>query len=111
MTTFNIFLILIVLVAFLLVVVVMVQNPKGGGLSSAFGGSGGAQVGGVQNTSSFLDKSTWTLAIVLLALILLSNIPIMGSGAGGESKAIDNTTQTTQSVPSDTSTNGSPIQE
>jgi len=56
----------------------MVQNPKGGGLASTFGGGGSQQMGGVQKTTDFLDKSTWTLAILLLALILLSNIPIMG---------------------------------
>ena len=50
----------------------MVQNPKGGGLSSSFGG-GGQQIGGVQNTSDFLDRSTWVLASLLLVLILLSN--------------------------------------
>ncbi|GAB5399034.1 MAG: hypothetical protein Aureis2KO_06190 [Aureisphaera sp.] len=76
MTQFTIFLILIVFVAFLLVVVIMVQNPKGGGLSSTFGGGGGQQLGGVKKTTDFLDKSTWTLAIILLALILLSNISL-----------------------------------
>lgn len=55
---------------------VMVQNPKGGGLSSSFGGSGAQSLGGVQSTTNFLDKSTWTLAIVLFALILLSNFSI-----------------------------------
>ncbi len=79
MSTFTIFLVLIIFVAFLLVVVVMVQNPKGGGLSSSFGGSGTQQLGGVKKTTDFLDKSTWTLATLLLALILLSNIPIMGN--------------------------------
>jgi len=76
MSTFLIFLILIVLIAFLLVVVIMVQNPKGGGLSSTFGGGGGQQLGGVKKTTDFLDKSTWTLAIILLALILFSNISL-----------------------------------
>ncbi|MEM7185953.1 MAG: preprotein translocase subunit SecG [Bacteroidota bacterium] len=76
MSTFLIFLILIILIAFLLVVVIMVQNPKGGGLSSTFGGGGGQQIGGVKNTTNFLDKSTWTLAIILLALILFSNISL-----------------------------------
>lgn len=54
----------------------MVQNPKGGGLNASFGGGGGAQLGGVQNTNKFLDKATWTLAISLFALILLSNLAI-----------------------------------
>ena len=74
MNTFTIFIGLIIFVAFLLVVVIMVQNPKGGGLSSSFGGGGTQQLGGVQKTTNFLDKSTWTLATLLLALILLSNI-------------------------------------
>lgn len=89
MSTFTIFLILIVLVAFLLVVVIMVQNPKGGGLSSSFGGGGTQQLGGVQKTSDFLDKSTWTLAVVLLALILLSNVSIMSGVATPSSRALE----------------------
>jgi len=72
MGTYSIFLILIVLVAFLLVLVIMVQNPKGGGLSSSFGGGGTQQLGGVKQTTDFLDKSTWTLGGLLLGLILLS---------------------------------------
>ena len=40
----------------------MVQNPKGGGLSSSFGGGGTQSLGGVQKTTDFLDKSTWTLS-------------------------------------------------
>jgi len=89
MNTFAIFLILIVVVAFLLVVVIMVQNPKGGGLSSSFGGGGTQQLGGVKKTTDFLDKSTWTLATVLLALILLSNIAIDGGQTVTESKALN----------------------
>ncbi|RDK89115.1 preprotein translocase subunit SecG [Marinirhabdus gelatinilytica] len=84
MSTFTIFLVLIIFIAFLLVVVIMVQNPKGGGLSSTFGGGGGTQMGGVKKTTDFLDKSTWTLAVALLVLILASNIPIM-SGTGTDS--------------------------
>lgn len=88
MSTFTIFLALIIIVAFLLVVVIMVQNPKGGGLSSSFGGGGTQQMGGVQKTTDFLDKSTWTLATILLALILLSNLTIMGGSNTPESRII-----------------------
>ncbi|MGB3608500.1 preprotein translocase subunit SecG, partial [Psychroserpens sp.] len=80
MSTFAIFLVLIVIVAFLLIVVIMVQNPKGGGLSSSFGGGGAQSLGGVQNTNNFLDRTTWTLAIAMFALILLSNIAIPRGG-------------------------------
>ncbi|WP_347922761.1 preprotein translocase subunit SecG [Pontimicrobium sp. SW4] len=104
MSTFSIFLILIVIVAFLLVVVVMVQNPKGGGLSSSFGGGGTQQLGGVKKTSDFLDKSTWALATLLIALILLSNVAIGGNGTTTESKALDQDATTSQPLPATTPT-------
>ena len=88
MSTFTIFLILIIAVCFLLVLVVMVQNPKGGGLSSSFGGGGNQIVGGVKKTGDFLDKSTWTLATLLIVLILLSNVAIKGNFADAESKLL-----------------------
>jgi len=78
--TYTIFLVLIIIVAALLVLIIMVQNPKGGGLSSSFGGGGTQSFGGVQNTTTFLDKSTWYLAFILLALILLSNFAIQRGG-------------------------------
>jgi len=102
MSTFSIFLILIVIVAFLLVVVVMVQNPKGGGLSSSFGGGGTQQLGGVKKTSDFLDKSTWALATLLIALILLSNVAIGTGDATTESKALDQDATTSQPLPAAT---------
>ncbi|OEJ99228.1 preprotein translocase subunit SecG [Flavivirga aquatica] len=95
MSTFTIFLVLIVVVAFLLIVVIMVQNPKGGGLSSSFGGGGTQQLGGVKKTTDFLDKSTWTLATVLLVLILVSNVAINRGPGGVESKALDPDATTT----------------
>lgn len=64
----------------------MIQNPKGGGLDSSLGGS--TNIGGVQNTNKFLDKSTWTLAFALLALVLLSSLSFT-SGNYGDSKILD----------------------
>jgi preprotein translocase subunit SecG len=89
MSTFSIFLVLITIVSFLLIIVIMVQNPKGGGLSSSIGGS--QMLGGVQKTTDFLDKSTWTLASVLMALILLSSLSFTGSLSDSYSKIIDTT--------------------
>ncbi|GAA4814217.1 preprotein translocase subunit SecG [Litoribaculum gwangyangense] len=99
MSTFTIFLALIVVVAFLLVVVIMVQNPKGGGLSSSFGGGGTQQLGGVKKTTDFLDKSTWTLATLLLVLILLSNVAINRGSETVDSKALDPDATTAQPLP------------
>lgn len=67
----------------------MVQNPKGGGLSSSIGGS--QMLGGVQKTTDFLDKSTWTLATILIALILLSSLSFTGSLSDTDSKIIEKT--------------------
>ena len=103
MSTFTIFIGLIIFVAFLLIIVIMVQNPKGGGLSSSFGGGGNQQLGGVQKTTDFLDKSTWTLATLLLALILLSNISIMDGVGSTDSKALDQTIME-NALPSETNT-------
>ena len=88
MSTFSIFVALIVFVCFLLVLVIMVQNPKGGGLSSSFGG-GTQQLGGVQKTSDFLDRSTWVLATLLLALILVSNITLSSGNDAIDSKLLE----------------------
>ena len=92
MSTFSIFLVLITIVCFLLIVVIMVQNPKGGGLSSTLGGS--QMLGGVQKTTDFLDKSTWTLATALGVLILLSSLSFEGSLSDTDSKIIDKTETT-----------------
>ena len=65
----------------------MVQNPKGGGLSSSFGG-GTQQMGGVQKTTDFLDRSTWILGAGLLILILLSNVALEKDNSSLDSKLI-----------------------
>ena len=88
MNTFTIFLVLIIVVCLLLVLVIMVQNPKGGGLSSSFGGGGNQIVGGVKKTGDFLDRSTWTLATLLILLILLSNISLKSNFGVSESKVL-----------------------
>lgn len=89
--TYTLFLILILVVAVLLVLIIMVQNPKGGGLSSSFGGGGSQSMGGVQSTNNFLDKSTWTLAITLMAMILLSNFAIPRENSNSNESQIEET--------------------
>lgn len=64
--------ILILITCVLLVIIVLIQNPKGGGLSSEFSSSN--QYMGVRKTADFLEKATWTLAVVLLSLSLMSNL-------------------------------------
>ena len=84
---YALFAILIIITCILLILIIMVQNPKGGGLSSAFGG--GNQIMGARKTSDFLEKTTWTLAIVLVSLALLSNFAIPRNNSE-EQDIIDN---------------------
>ncbi len=67
--------ILTVIVAVLLIGIVLIQKSKGGGLSSQFGNAG--SVMGVRQTNSFLEKTTWTLAglIVLLSVVSAYTMP------------------------------------
>jgi preprotein translocase subunit SecG len=66
--------VLILITCVLLTLIILVQNSKGGGLASNFSGSN--QFMGVRKTADFLEKSTWTLAIVLLVLSLFSFVII-----------------------------------
>ncbi len=97
---YTIFAILIIITSILLVLVVLVQNPKGGGLSSSFGGGGGNQIMGAKKTTDFLEKATWTLAIAMFALILLSNFSIERNGSSDIK--LDNTLEDIRSTPKTT---------
>jgi preprotein translocase subunit SecG len=78
--------VLTIIVCVLLIAVVLIQNPKGGGL--AIGGSG-SQLMGVQKTTDFLEKTTWTLAILLIVLAMsakMSSTPETSTGEESELK-------------------------
>ncbi len=62
--------ILIVIAAVLLVLLVLVQNSKGGGLAAGF--SSGNQVMGAPKTADFLEKASWTLAGIIIALSIIA---------------------------------------
>ncbi|NDB34498.1 MAG: preprotein translocase subunit SecG [Flavobacteriia bacterium] len=84
--------IIISLAAILLILVVYVQNPKGGGLSSDFGSP--TTLGGVKQTTEFIDKLTWGLAatIVISAIVMTMQQP--------KPQKVNNTTPQTQQNPS-----------
>ena len=66
--------ILAIIICVLLVLIVLVQNSKGGGLAANFQGS--TQIMGVRRTTDFLEKSTWTMAGVLMLLSIVGSIVI-----------------------------------
>lgn len=77
---YTVIVILILVVSVLLGLVVLVQNSKGGGLISNFGSAN--QMMGVRQTTDFLEKATWTMAIILVVLCLVSSMTIKVNGTG-----------------------------
>ena len=64
---------IIVVIAVLIMLIILLQNPKGGGLGAGFTGGSSQVMGGVKQTTDFLEKATWTLAIALFVLSIFSN--------------------------------------
>ena len=77
---YTVLVILILVVSVLLGLVVLVQNSKGGGLISNFGSAN--QMMGVRQTTDFLEKATWTMAIILVVLCLMSSMSIKTNTSG-----------------------------
>ncbi|MBX2951028.1 MAG: preprotein translocase subunit SecG [Leadbetterella sp.] len=72
--------VLLIIAAILLTIVVLIQNPKGGGLSAEFGGSGGAQMFGVQKTGDIVERLTWGFFTFILVGSLATLIFIKSAG-------------------------------
>ena len=83
---YTVIVILILVVSVLLGLVVLVQNSKGGGLISNFGSAN--QMMGVRQTTDFLEKATWTMAIILVVLCLASS---MSSPKNSRSEGVQDT--------------------
>ncbi len=83
-----------IVVAVLLILVVLAQNPKGGGLSSQFGGAGGAQVMGVKKTSDLLEKLTWWFAIAIMVMALSTKF-FVNTGQVEENSLIESVQENT----------------
>ncbi|WP_418692445.1 preprotein translocase subunit SecG, partial [Alistipes putredinis] len=64
---YTLCIILILVASILIILAVLVQNPKSG-MAANFGASN--QVMGVRQTSDFLEKFTWTMAVVIVVLSL-----------------------------------------
>lgn len=82
---YTLLVILIILAAVLLIGVVLIQNPKGGGLGQSFGGFSN-QIMGVQRTTDFLEKATWTLVITIAVLSLFTVFFIDKTGGVDDNK-------------------------
>ena len=68
---YTLCIVLILIASVLMVLAVLVQNPKSG-MAANFGASN--QVLGVRQTSDFLEKLTWGLAVAIFVLSLLATL-------------------------------------
>lgn len=95
--------VLLIIASILLVLVVLVQNSKGGGLAANF--AAGNQTFGVRQTADYLEKATWTLAIVVLALCLAGTVAAQKGGGVAKSSVQQQmqNVQTPSTVPFDPS--------
>lgn len=71
--------IIIVIAAILLIGAVLIQKSKGGGLASNY--AGGNQYMGYRKTTDFIEKATWTLAIVICVLSICCSFAVKAPNA------------------------------
>jgi preprotein translocase subunit SecG len=90
---------LIIFFAVLIVVVILAQNSKGGGLTSQFGGSAASNIIGVKKTGDFLEKATWSLVVVIMALALSTNFIRPGGNVGTTNEIFDKANQQAAPAP------------
>lgn len=88
----------ILIISVLLVCVVLVQNSKGGGLLSGLGGAN--QIAGVQKTTDFIEKLTWSLWGALVVLAVLAT-HFVGNKGGEATEEIDYQVETPASSNAD----------
>ena len=60
--------ILILIASVLMIGIVLIQKSKGGGLASNFAGSD--QIMGVRKTTDVVEKTTWTIAVIIMVLCI-----------------------------------------
>lgn len=78
------FIVLIIIASILLILAVLAQHPKSG-MAANFGASN--QVMGVRQTTDFLEKFTWGIAISIVVLSLLATMT-MPSAKISQSRSI-----------------------
>ena len=92
------FSIIITLCSLLLMGAVLIQKSKGGGLASSY--AGGNQYMGYRKTTDFIEKATWTLAIVICVLSIVASFTVKPAAATSSIKEAP--AQTTAPAPAQT---------
>ena len=107
---YTLLVVLAVITAVLLTFIVLIQESKGGGLASNFASSN--QIMGVRKTTDVVEKATWTLAAVLVALSVASAF-FLESGKSQESitKELKTTVPVEQTAPAAPAAPAAPVAE
>ena len=82
---YTICIVLILFASVLMILAVLVQSPKSG-MAANFGASN--QVMGVRETTNFLEKFTWTMAVAILVLSLVATTAMDGGRVAESNSAI-----------------------
>lgn len=90
---YIVFIVLILIASLLIILAVLGQNPKSG-MAANFGVSN--QVMGARQTSDFLEKFTWTLAISILVLSLGATMTMPSNKIAASRSGVENAIHNTQ---------------
>jgi preprotein translocase subunit SecG len=78
---YTLFVILIVLASICMIGIVLIQESKGGGLASAFSSANSSF--GVRQTTNFIEKTTWTLAVAMVVISIICAYAAPNAAADG----------------------------
>lgn len=77
--------ILVVLASVLMCAIVFIQESKGGGLASGF--ASGNSMLGVRKTTDVVEKTTWSLAAIMVVLCVLS-VFFLNTGSNNANQSV-----------------------
>ena len=89
------FIVLILIASILLILAVLAQSPKSG-MAANFGASN--QVMGVRQTSDFLEKFTWGLAIAIFVLSLGATMTMPSANIANSKSAVEKALERNQTL-------------
>ena len=89
------FIVLILIASILLILAVLAQSPKSG-MAANFGASN--QVMGVRQTSDFLEKFTWGLAIAIFVLSLGATMTMPSANIANSKSAVEQAVEGNQNL-------------
>ena len=94
--------ILILIASVLMIGIVLIQKSKGGGLASNFASSN--QIMGVRKTTDVVEKTTWTIAIIIMVLCIatvafMPKTQVQSSVVADETKEVPTANFETETLP------------